>query len=333
MSSKGTIFSLDRRRFIKNTAIGLASIPVFGPQLFGGGKGTVTDVVLIRTDDRSKGVQEALKALNFVSPKGKKVFIKPNFNTADPTPGSTHNDTLAQLVEEIRKRGAAGITVGDRSGPADTQKVLEDKGIVKLAEKFNFELVNFTKLEEKDWLFFKPNGSHWESGFYMARPVIETQYPVSTYCLKTHQYGGVFTLALKLTVGSAPRRQMRELHRSPNMRKMIAELNHKYRPHLLVMDGVEAFVDGGPMTGTKKQGNVILAGTDPVAMDAVGVAILKEMGSNDAIMGTKIYEQEQIKRAVELGLGVGKPEQINFITIDKAGKSYADKIRSILLKG
>ena len=50
-------------------------------------------------------------------------------------------------------------------------------------------------------------------------------------------------------------------------------------------------------------------------------------------MGTKIYEQEQIKRAAELGLGVGKPEQINLITIDKAGKSYADKIRSILLKG
>lgn len=324
---------MDRRRFIKNTTIGLAGIPVFGTQLWGNSKGTVTDVVLIRTDERRKGVQEALKTLNFASPKAKKVFIKPNFNTADPTPGSTHNDTLEQLVKEISQGGATDITIGDRSGPADTQKVFEDKGIVKMSEKYNFNLVNFSTLEEKDWLHFKPSGIHWESGFYMARPVIETQYPVSTYCLKTHQYGGVFTLALKLTVGSAPKKQMRELHSSPNIRKMIAELNLKYRPRLLVMDGVEAFVDGGPMTGTKKQGNVILAGTDPVAMDAVGVAILKEMGSNDAIMGTKIFEQEQIKRAAELGLGVNKPEQINLVTIDKAGKSYADKIRSILLNG
>jgi len=31
-------------------------------------------------------------------------------------------------------------------------------------------------------------------------------------------------------------------------------------------------------------------------------------GSNDAIMSTKIFEQEQIQRGVEIGLGIGKPE-------------------------
>jgi len=65
---------------------------------------------------------------------------------------------------------------------------------------------------------------------------------------------------------------------------MIAELNFCYKPQLLVMDGVEAFVDGGPSQGTVKQGNVFLAGTDRVAMDAAAIAILKELGSNDDIM-------------------------------------------------
>jgi len=151
--------------------------------------------------------------------------------------------------------------------------------------------------------------------------------------MKTHQYGGVFTLSLKLAVGLTPKNLMRQLHRSPNMRKMIAELNFCYKPQLLVMDGVEAFVDGGPSQGTVKQGNVFLAGTDRVAMDAAAIAILKELGSNDDIMGRKIFEQEQIQRAAELGIGINSPEFIEFVTPDKASREYAKKIRSILAEG
>lgn len=53
-------------------------------------------VTLIETDDRKHGVKASLKALEFNPAKGKNVLIKPNFNTADPTPGSTHNETLVQ---------------------------------------------------------------------------------------------------------------------------------------------------------------------------------------------------------------------------------------------
>jgi len=63
------------------------------------------------------------------------------------------------------------------------------------------------------------------------------------------------------------------------------------------------------------------------------VAVLKELGSNDAIMGKKIFEQEQIKRSVQLGLGVSHPKQIELITDDKPTAVYAKKLREILLKG
>ena len=65
------------------------------------------------------------------------------------------------------------------------------------------------------------------------------------------------------------------------MRRMIAKLNQGYRPDLIVMDGIEAFTDGGPSQGTLKRGNVVVAGTDRVAVDAVGLSILKELGSNE----------------------------------------------------
>ena len=328
------VFTMDRRRFIKNTAIGAAFLPMFGlgPLLAKKSKKNAK-IALIKTSSRAEGVREALRILDFAPIKNKRVFIKPNFNTADPTPGSTHNDTLSQLIREIRDRGASEITVGERSGPPPTKKVLEDKGIIELAQKLNFKIINFEELPEKDWVHFKPRGNHWKNGFYLARPAIEAEYLIYTHCLKTHQYGGVFTLSLKLTVGLTPKKLMQELHQSPDMRKMIAELNQPFTPQLLVMDGIDAFVDGGPMKGTVKKGNVIIAGCDRVAMDAVGVAILKELGSNDDIMGRKIFEQEQIKRAAELGLGISKPEQIQFITTDRAGLAYARKLKDIFFKG
>jgi len=326
-------FIMDRRQFIKNAAVGLSLFSSFG---LGPLKGKETrqkaKIALVKTNDRAKGVQEVLRILEFAPVKNKHVFIKPNFNTADPPPGSTHNDTLSQLIHEMRDRGASSITVGDRSGPAETKKVLEDKGIFELAKKLDFKIINFEELLEKDWVHFNPPGSHWKNGFYLPRPVVEAEYLVSLCCLKTHQYGGIFTMSLKLSVGLTPKKLMGELHSSPDMRKMIAELNQPYTPRLVVMDGMEVFVDGGPMKGTVKNANVIVAGCDRVAMDAVGVAILKELGSTENIMGREIFEQEQIKRAAELGLGISAPGQIELITPDKASSDYAQKLKTILAK-
>jgi uncharacterized protein (DUF362 family) len=335
MMKKRNGFSLNRREFIKDSVIGLACLPSIDFTSFlEKEKNRKTKIALFKTSNRKQGVQEVLKALDFAPIEGKKVMIKPNFNTADPVPASTHNDTLAQLIQELRGRGAAEITVGERSGPPPTQKVMEDKGIFQLAREMDFKIVNYEELEEKDWVHFNPPGNHWKEGFYIARPAVEAEYFVSTCCLKTHQYGGIFTMSLKLAVGLTPKKLMRELHNSRlDMRKMIAELSLGYKPQLIVLDGVEAFVDGGPSTGTKKRANVFLAGTDLIAVDAVGIAVLKELGSNEAIMGQKIFEQEQIARAVELSLGISGPDQIEFLTLDKPSHKYAEKLKSILAQG
>ena len=48
-------------------------------------------VAFIKTQDRADGVRRAL-ALHGINPvRGNRVLLKPNFNSADPAPGSTHN--------------------------------------------------------------------------------------------------------------------------------------------------------------------------------------------------------------------------------------------------
>ncbi|MDI6846141.1 MAG: DUF362 domain-containing protein [Candidatus Saccharicenans sp.] len=291
-------------------------------------------VLLIRTEDRAEGVRKAFEFFRNSNPfKGKKVLVKPNFNTSDETPGSTHNDTLKEILSELRKAGVSELTIGDRSGPEPTEQVFEKKGIHELAAAFDARLLNFDELGPDGYVKVTPPGSHWQDGFLVARPVVEAEALISTCCLKTHGFGGVFTMSLKNSVGIVPRKghtYMRELHSSPHQRRMIAEINYACRPTFVILDGLVAFVDQGPMRGPRKEANVFLAGVDRVAIDAVAVAILKDLGSNDAIMKPKVFEQEQIARAAELGLGVKSPEDIIIETLDEVSEAYAARIRPLL---
>jgi uncharacterized protein (DUF362 family) len=290
-----------------------------------------TIIALVKTSDRVSGIPAVIGLLNRNPVRGKNVLLKPNFNTADAFPGSTHNDTLKHLILHLKAMDALTVTVGDRSGPADTNEVMREKGVDLLCRDLGVKLMNFEELSPEGWQHLRPEKSHWRNGFDVARPVLEAECVVVTCCLKTHGYGGVFTMSLKLSVGAVHKKNMSELHTSLlSMRKMIAEINCAYIPALILLDGIEAFTDGGPMTGTRKPANVLLAGTDRIAIDAVGLAVLKDIGSNNAIMGKKIFEQEQIARAVELGLGVTRAEDVEIVTGDEVSKEYADRLTSIL---
>ena len=103
------------------------------------------------------------------------------------------------------------------------------------------------------------------------------------------------------------------------------------RQALVVLDGVEAFVDQGPDTGKRVQAEVVLASRDRVAIDAVGVALLRYWGTTPEVSQGAVFEQAQIARAVELGLGVTRPQDIELLTGDPASAAYAAQIRAQLL--
>lgn len=297
-------------------------------------------VALIRTMDRAEGTKRALSLLGVRPPSGVPALLKPNFNSADPAPGSTHLDVLRALVRWLQDHGVDAITVADRSGMGDTRQVMERKGVFALGQELGFEVQVLDELPADDWELVQLPDSHWRNGFPIARLAREMPYIVQACCLKTHRYGGHFTLSLKNSVGLVAKfipgqnyNYMNELHSSPDQRLMIAEINAAYTPNVIVLDGVEAFVRGGPDRGELVQPGVILASTDRVAIDAVGVAILRHFGTTPEVSRGPIFEQEQIARAVALGLGVAGPEQIEITSDDAEGRAFADQIRELLAAG
>jgi uncharacterized protein (DUF362 family) len=297
-------------------------------------------VAFVKTRDRAAGVRQALDLLGLNPVRGKAVLLKPNLNSADPTPGSTHPDVLRALVQTLRAMLAGPITLADRSGMGNTREVMRRLGLPALAEELGVATLVLDDLPADQWVMIQPPGSHWQRGFPIARACREAEALVQTCCLKTHRYGGHFTLSLKNAVGMVGKTipgdahdYMRELHGSPHQRAMIAEINAASTPALIVLDGVEAFVRGGPDTGERVWAEVVLAGADRVAIDAVGVALLRLHGTTPEVSRGPIFQQEQIARAVELGLGVAGPDQIDLVTGDAASAAYAAEVRARLAGG
>ena len=300
----------------------------------------LSQVALVRTGDRAHGIRRAIELLGINPIRGNHVLFKPNFNSAHPAPASTHPDVMRSILLALDDMGARSVTVGERSGMGDTRQVLQQRGVFNMAEELGFETVVFDEIAEEDWIIRRSGDFHWSDGFAVPRHLLDAECVVQTCNLKTHRYGGHFTLSLKNSVGFAAKtvgnggfNYMTELHRSPYQRHMIAEINTVYSPALIVIDGVEAFLNGGPAQGKRAQTDVVLVGTDPVAMDAVGVAILRLFGTTAEVSKGKIFEQEQIQRAVELGLGATGPEMINLVTGDAESLTFAGQVQEMLFSG
>jgi uncharacterized protein (DUF362 family) len=123
---------------------------------------------------------------------------------------------------------------------------------------------------------------------------------------------------------------MGDLHSSVHQRLMIAEINQAYQPALVLLDGVEAFVNGGPASGKKVRSNVILAGTDRVAVDVVAIGLLRSLGTTENVAQGSVWDLEQIQQAVKLGLGVRSTEQIELIVPNMASQRIVDTIRPFI---
>ena len=122
---------------------------------------------------------------------------------------------------------------------------------------------------------------------------------------------------------------MYELHGSPFQRLMIGEINRFYAVDFVVMDAAKAFVSGGPDRGAGVEPGLMLAGKDRVALDAAGVAILREFGAS-SLMKKPVFQLDQIRRAAELGVGTGSASAMELVPLDEQSRGAADRIRAIL---
>lgn len=299
--------------------------------------GFLGEVFVLKTTDRTTGVPALLKKFGLDDYAGKQVAVKANFNSADPFPASTHLETLEAIVETLKGAGAGGITLAERSGMGDTEEVLEQMGVLALSKELGFKAVVLNDVGKDDWLKIDKEGTHWLKGFYIAKIFHDADKVVQTCCLKTHRFGGHFTLSMKNSVGLVAKKvpggmydYMWELHGSPYQRQMIAEINQNYNLDFVLMDGIKAFVTGGPDQGKLVEPNLLLASHNRVAIDAVGVAILKLYGAKGKVGEADVFEQDQLKRAAELGFGAKSVADITLTPLNTESKEMADRIEQIL---
>jgi uncharacterized protein (DUF362 family) len=268
----------------------------------------------------------------------KVVFIKPNLNSDDPFPGSTHIDTLRTLVSFIKAQGTKRIIVGDRSGMGNTSEVMRKIGIFDLSSELDFEVMVLDELQKEDLDRIQLPDSHWKNGFAIPNILSEVDVIIQTCCLKTHRFGGHFTMSLKNSVGLVMKKipnerhdYMHELHLSSHQREMIAEINLSYQPDVILLDAMEAFIKGGPAKGKRVYPEILLAGNDRVAIDAIGVAILRKYGTTPKVQNGPIFELAQISRASALGLGAASAREIKIHTFDDESRLLAEEIMDLLI--
>ena len=295
------------------------------------------DVYILKATDRKSAIPKLMNRFTIEDYSGKHIAIKANYNSADPFPASTHIDTLRAIVDGLKAVGSADITLAERSGMGDTREVLQQTGALDLSEELGFNVVVLDDVPKEEWVKIEHSGTHWVKGFYLAKVFHDADKIVQTCCLKTHRFGGHFTLSMKCSVGMVAKRvpggiydYMWELHGSPYQRSMIAEINSSYNLDFAIMDGIKAFITGGPESGTVVEPNLMLASHDRVALDAVGVCILKLYGAKGKVGSEDVFEQDQIKRAAELGFGVRSPDEIKLIALNGEAEEDVDRIKQIL---
>ena len=260
--------------------------------------------------------------------KGDSVLIKPNLNTGDPPPASTNPEVVYEVIRMVKEKMPSRIVVGDRSSFwSDTLSCMKQNGLYDVINETEAEVFPF---EENKWISVRPkNARNWKNGFKIPKIIKEVDHIISIPVLKTHSTA-TFSMAIKNWVGIiSPKDRTLGLHlfnqKEPTFGNMLAEIHLARKPSFIVTDCTRAFIEEGPSKGKVAEPNIVYATSDIVANDIVGLSLLKALGTEDRIQNISVWDHPQIKRAVELGLGIKRSSDL------KLRYSGIDNIKTIVL--
>jgi len=208
----------------------------------------------------------------------KLIIIKPNLVNTSPFPVTTSPDMISALVKYIRKHSKARLIIAEGCGDAhlDTDQVFHRLGFLDLAAEHGLELVDLN--QELLTMLRNPQCTVLPR-IYMPRIALKG-FLISVPVLKMHSLAGV-TLAMKNMLGLAPPKYYQQggswkksfFH--GQMHKSIFELNLYRKPDLSIIDatvGMAEYHLGGRTCDPPV--NKIVAGFDPVRVDAYGAELL-----------------------------------------------------------
>jgi len=290
-----------RRDFIKTTAMAAAALGL--PPLLPGGRNLWAaagpKALAIVTGDRVPATRKALELLGgmqgFVKP-GSRVVLKPNMSFPHPPERATntHPEVVATLAALCLEAGAREVLVLDfpfnRPEPC-----LEQSGIRQACRQLK-NVHTLAIVEEK---FFRavpvPQGKALRE-VKILKDVLDCDVFINVPTAKSHTTTGV-SLGLKGLMGVIWDRGY--FHSRVDINQAIADLATVVRVDLTVLDASRALVNGGPSgPGKVELPGMIIAGLDPVAVDAMGVSVASWYGQQ--FSGSQV---RHIVAAHEMGLG------------------------------
>ncbi|MGC8849305.1 MAG: DUF362 domain-containing protein [Candidatus Bathyarchaeia archaeon] len=263
-------------------------------------------------------VDSTVKALEMVDayrvlPLDKPILVKPNYlDASHPSKGITTDGRVVEgVVKYLKLHGFNSIAIGEGSGFADTLEAFKAAGLDAVAERWNVKLVD---LNRGSFVEVEPPNPLALKKVKIARTALESAI-ISVPKLKPHRQAGV-TLSIKNMMGvMTPKGSMHI-----NLHKNIADLASIVKPCVAVIDGVIAG-EGHESAGNPVKMDLVIAGLDPVAVDAVGAAV----------MMIPVEEVKHLRYAMEKGLGTCHLDQIEIIgePIERVRRKFR---RSILSK-
>ena len=275
---------------------------------------SMSKVAIVKGVNPQETAFEALEmtAAHEALSEGKAVLIKPNYiNASHPSTGITTDSRVIEgVVGFLKRHQAKEIIIGEGSGLADTFKAFEVASVKALAEKWNVKLVDLNKDE---FVLVKPANPLALKEVKIAKTALESTI-ISVPKLKLHRSARV-SLSLKNMIGAVTPKG--SIHNS--LSEKIVDLASIIKPSIAVIDGIIAG-EGHETSGNPVEMDLVIAGTDPVAVDTVGAAV----------MGIPPEGVKHLRLADERGLGTCDLKQIEVLgePIDRVKKNFRTSLAS-----
>jgi len=260
-----------------------------------------------------------------LSLSGKTVLVKPNVVSGEENPATTNPEVVAAVVKLLLRHGAKKVYVGDMSAlrTISTRRNMSRNGILKAAEGSGAEVITF---EDFEWYAVPLKGAKYVKEAYVTEWIYRPDIIVNLPVVKTHRSAS-YTIALKNFIGCTHLRQRPYLIDSTHWEELIAEFNAAYAPDINIVDATTSMIEGGPWKGTPAKTDCIIASGDRVAADITGLGLIRSFGKWEPVTSKPVWEQKQIIRALELGIGRGRGEIT--LVAGKGGEAFERLVAGI----
>jgi len=252
------------------------------------------ELAVISGDGSAKNTRAAIDALGGIRKlvrKGDFVVVKPNiaWNRPPTAAATTNPEVVAEIVRMCKEAGADKVLVIDHIIDRPAEGVLGFTGIQAAAEKAG-AVVAAAQNESDYRTIAVPKGKVIKSDTCI-KDILKADVFINVPIAKTHS-ATKLTLGLKNLMGCNWDRQA--WHQSASLDQCIADYATAIKPDLTVLDATRILLTNGPKgPGQTKDVKKIIAGADPVAVDAFGATLFD----------VKPSDIGYIKFAHELGIG------------------------------